>query len=73
MFDVLSIVRGLLKFGNLIAGYFKDQQLIDSGVNKEKARQSGEQIRRINKGLAASRSVVTDVNSVRNDPANRSG
>lgn len=33
----LALIKGLLKAFNLISEYFRNKQLIDAGVNKEKA------------------------------------
>lgn len=66
-----AVFKGLLKLGNVIARYFKDQQLLDAGENKAKAEMGHEQIKRINEANIAADNVKHDADSVHNDPDNR--
>lgn len=71
MFNILSVIKGLVSLSNILAKYAHDKQLLDAGEYKAIAEMNNAQIKKINKVINARRSVKHDNDSVRNDKDNR--
>ena len=71
MFNLLSLLKGVVSLSSLLAKMAHDKQLLDAGEYKAIAKANNEHIKKINNAILARRSVKHDVDSVRNDPENR--
>ena len=71
MFNLLSVIKGLINVTNLLAKIAHDKQLLNAGEYKAIAKANNEHLEKINKAIYARRNVKHDSSSVRNDSQNR--
>ncbi len=53
MFDLASIIAGLVKLGNLIAGWLRDKELVESGKTIQQGENDAATIENVKKASAA--------------------
>ena len=67
----LSILSGVLKLGSIIARICRDKGLMDAGEAKQLAKATADALAKVERAVAARRTVDHSTNAVRDDPDRR--